>query len=284
MDLKTLKYFVTIAEEGNISRAAKKLFMSQPPLSNQMKNLEKELGVTLFERGSQTIVLTDEGKFLYDKAVNLLEYVDDIKEEIIDKNNYSQGTIRIGVVSSVGMLVVNDYIHDFIVNKKNRSDFEMFEGNTYSLIEKLNSGLIDIAIVRTPFNANNFGVINLKNERVVVVGKEKFSLEDLYTKGIIAYRRWQNIIKAELEKKNIKYRMTFSNDDARTTMDLVKSGLGIGVVPESILDEDDNLYVDTSIIDINSDICAIYSLDRYKNHTLTKFIEHLNNQNEENKQ
>ena len=279
MDLKTLKYFVTIVEEGNISRAAKKLYMSQPPLSNQMKNLEKELGVTLFERGSQTIVLTDEGKFLYDKAVDLLDYVDDIKTEIIDKNNYGQGTIRIGVVSSVGMIVVNDYIHDFIVNKKNRSDFEMFEGNTYNLIEKINSGLVDIAIVRTPFNANNLDVIKLRNERIVFVGKEKFELEDFYTKGIIAYRRWQNIIKDELEKKSIKYRLIFSNDDARTTMDLVQSGLGIGVVPESILDEDDKLYVDTSIVDINSDICAIYSSDRYKNHTLTKFIEYLNSFN-----
>ena len=71
MDLKQLKYFVTVAEEGTISAAAKKLFMSQPPLSIQMKLLEQELGCPLFERGQKHIRLTDTGKLLYDRAQNI---------------------------------------------------------------------------------------------------------------------------------------------------------------------------------------------------------------------
>lgn len=73
MDLKQLKYFVTVAEEGTISAAAKKLFMSQPPLSIQMKLLEQELGCPLFERGQKHIRLTDTGKLLYDRAQNILK-------------------------------------------------------------------------------------------------------------------------------------------------------------------------------------------------------------------
>ena len=73
MDLKQLKYFVTVAEEGTISAAAKKLFMSQPPLSTQMKLLEQELGCPLFERGQKHIRLTDTGKLLYDRAQNILK-------------------------------------------------------------------------------------------------------------------------------------------------------------------------------------------------------------------
>ena len=68
MDLKQLRYFTTVAEEGTISAAAKKLFMSQPPLSTQMKLLEQELGCSLFERGQKHIRLTETGRLLYDRA------------------------------------------------------------------------------------------------------------------------------------------------------------------------------------------------------------------------
>ena len=72
MDLKQLRYFTTVAEEGTISAAAKKLFMSQPPLSTQMKLLEQELGCSLFVRGQKHIRLTETGRLLYDRAQTLL--------------------------------------------------------------------------------------------------------------------------------------------------------------------------------------------------------------------
>lgn len=74
MDLKQLRYFTTVAEEGTISAAAKKLFMSQPPLSTQMKLLEQELGCSLFERGQKHIRLTETGRLLYDRAQTLLAH------------------------------------------------------------------------------------------------------------------------------------------------------------------------------------------------------------------
>ena len=73
MELRQLSYFATIVNEGNISQAAKKLNISQPPLSHQMKLLESELGVTLFERGSRRIRLTPAGKTFYDRALAILE-------------------------------------------------------------------------------------------------------------------------------------------------------------------------------------------------------------------
>lgn len=73
MELRQLSYFTTIVNEGNISQAAKKLNISQPPLSHQMKLLEAELGVTLFERGSRRIRLTPAGKTFYDRALAILD-------------------------------------------------------------------------------------------------------------------------------------------------------------------------------------------------------------------
>ena len=86
MELRQLHYFVTIVNEGNISQAAKRLHISQPPLSHQMKLLEEELGVTLFERGSRRIRLTLPGKALYEKALAILDLSALAKTEIINVN------------------------------------------------------------------------------------------------------------------------------------------------------------------------------------------------------
>ena len=72
MDLKQLLYFKTVVEEGTISAAAKKLNLSQPPLSQQIKQLESELGVTLMERGARKITLNEAGRVLYEKGCTLL--------------------------------------------------------------------------------------------------------------------------------------------------------------------------------------------------------------------
>ncbi len=82
MDLKQLRYFTTVAEEGTISAAAKKLFMSQPPLSTQMKLLEQELGCSLFERGQKHIRLTETGRLLYDRAQTLLRMEASMRQDV----------------------------------------------------------------------------------------------------------------------------------------------------------------------------------------------------------
>lgn len=101
MDLKQLRYFTTVAEEGTISAAAKKLFMSQPPLSTQMKLLEQELGCSLFERGQKHIRLTETGRLLYDRAQTLLRMEASMRQDVEACARTEKDTIRIGVVSSV---------------------------------------------------------------------------------------------------------------------------------------------------------------------------------------
>ena len=82
MDLKQLKYFVTVAEQGTISAAAKKLYMSQPPLSTQMKLIEQELGCQLFERGQKHIRLTESGKLLYERAQTMIKMESVMRQEL----------------------------------------------------------------------------------------------------------------------------------------------------------------------------------------------------------
>ena len=98
MELRQLSYFTTIVNEGNISQAAKKLNISQPPLSHQMKLLEAELGVTLFERGSRRIRLTPAGKTFYDRALAILDLSQAACTELTAQKQEIQGVVRLGII------------------------------------------------------------------------------------------------------------------------------------------------------------------------------------------
>lgn len=204
MDLKQLRYFTTVAEEGTISAAAKKLFMSQPPLSTQMKLLEQELGCSLFERGQKHIRLTETGRLLYDRAQTLLRMEASMRQDVEACARTEKDTIRIGVVSSVICTRAGEWISDFL-KKNDGVTIEITESNTYSLIEKLRTDQIHAALVRTPFPENEFRVHSLAHEKMIAVGAKR-RLPDMVTMNILShyplilYRRWEPIIKEAFQK------------------------------------------------------------------------------------
>ena len=135
MDLKTLSYFVVVAEELNITRASKILMMSQPPLSNQIKNLEEELGVKLFIRGKRRLKLTEEGNFLYLKSKDILGLVDQTKSEIFNMNHGLRGTISIGLVEGLAPDIAATWISESM-KEYPYVRFRVIDGNSDDLIEK----------------------------------------------------------------------------------------------------------------------------------------------------
>ena len=113
MELRTLRYFVVTAQERNITRAAEKLTMSQPPLSNQIKGLEEELGVQLFIRGKRRLELTEEGSLLLRRAQELLELADKTKQEIASLREGMSGTICLGLVEGRAPFLAANWIAGF---------------------------------------------------------------------------------------------------------------------------------------------------------------------------
>ncbi|MBR2309718.1 MAG: LysR family transcriptional regulator, partial [Oscillospiraceae bacterium] len=98
MELRTLHYFTIVAQEKNITRAAEILNMSQPPLSNQMRNLEEELGVQLFIRGKRHLTLTEEGEVLLRRARQILDMEEKTVQEIASMRNSMSGTLHLALV------------------------------------------------------------------------------------------------------------------------------------------------------------------------------------------
>lgn len=284
MDIKQLKYFITIVEEGNITRAAKKLHMAQPPLSNQLKLLEEELGTRLLERSARKIYLTDSGKILYKRAKYILEVTNSTVKEIEEFSNGIQGTLRLGTISSSGTALLSNRIIDF--NKKYPNiKFEIYEGNTYELIEKINSGIIEVGIVRTPFNSQNLECLFLDSEPMIAVMNQDYklknegdviALDDLKDVPLIIYRRFEQMLLSEFVEVGFEPNIFCINDDARTTILWARAGLGVGIVPESAINFEFVNNIKYKVINkdtLKTQISAIWIKERYLSIAAKRFLE-----------
>ncbi|MBD7910741.1 LysR substrate-binding domain-containing protein [Clostridium cibarium] len=284
MDIKRLVYFVTIVEEGNISAASKKLHISQPPLSNQLKVLEEKLGIKLMERGSRNITLTEGGKLLYRRAKNIINLAEATKKELEDFENGVQGTLSLGTVSSSGAILLSRRVIEFH-EKYPKISFHIHEGNTYELLELLTAGIIEMAIVRTPFNMDNFNGIFLEEEPMIAVMKKEFDwnedarsivLKELEDKPIILYRRMKSLIVSSCNKEGFDPVIFCENDDSRTTLMWAQAGLGIAIIPMSafkIIKSEDLIYKIIDNKELKTNIGAIWMKNRYLSSIAKSFIE-----------
>ena len=239
MDFHQLQYFVAIVESGSITAAAKKLFLSQPPLSMQMKQLEKELGCILFLRGAREIQLTEAGKLLYNRAKSLLELRRVTEEELAACADGTSGTIRLGMISSVGSSLLPQWLAVFHT-KHPDIRFSVYEADTYQILEKLHQDRIEMALVRSPFSAEGIQRIPLRSESLIAVGHRSFfadatsiSLQQLAEQPLIVYRRWENILNQKFRTLGITPSYFCVYVDARTTVYWADAGLGIGIIPQS---------------------------------------------------
>ena len=145
MDLRHLRYFLMIAREGTISGAAAALHVSQPSLSRQMQELERDLGVQLFERGSRHITLTEPGMRLRKRAEEIVDLVGRTEDEFRLSANALAGEVRIGGGETPAMGLLADVMTDF-VDAYPLVRFSLFSGNAENVSERLDTGRIDFGV------------------------------------------------------------------------------------------------------------------------------------------
>ena len=280
MNLKQLKYFLVVAEERQITSAAKKLFIAQPPLSYQLKQLEKEIGAQLFIRNAHGMELTEEGKAFQKYAEKIVDLSLTATSQIRQIKTGELGKIRIGVISSCGGVVPNKQFNKLIEYYPNVS-FEIHEANTFGIIEQLQDGLIDLGIVRTPFNLEGLNFKDFHQEPMVAVtnnndfdrGKIEH-LSQLKGKPIILYRRFQEIFNRSFRHQGIRPFYAVTCDDARTAIHWADEGLGIALVPQSIA----QTYAKSSIVSIKhahwvTHLNIVWRKDRQVTPLMEKIIE-----------
>ena len=277
MDIRQMKYFKTIVEEGTISKAAKKLHMAQPPLSMQLKQLEEELSVILLKRGNKQIELTEAGNRFYKRCLQILDLTEITKNEL--KQSY-QDVLRIGITSSNSGLIQQESIQEFI--KKNKHvQYAIHEGSTYEILDLLLSHNIDLGIVRTPFDTSQVNTFYLEKEPMIAIGKKEYfintkrKIKDFKDTPLIIHQRYLPLINDYCLNKLIQIQLKVTCDDSRTSL----IGIGVAICPMSSLAlpydhslvytilEDKNFYTGIAFITRkNEEVSALLNefIERFK--------------------
>lgn len=150
MELKTLRYFLAVAREENMSKAAELIHVSQPTLSKQLKALEEELGKPLFIRHAFSIELTEEGQLLRKRAEDLIDMADKITNEFASLGNINGGDLYFGLAESYQIRHLAKQIKEF-KNTYPNLRYHITSGGTEQVLERLNKGILDFAVlVETP--------------------------------------------------------------------------------------------------------------------------------------
>ena len=218
MDVRTMQYFLAVIREGTISAAAESLHVAQPSLSRQMKDLEEELGVTLFERGNRKITLTEEGQVLRRRAEEVVRLMQLTREEIAQVKHRLTGSIRIGAGESQAFRFFAEAAAALL---REHPDVQLHitSGDTQDLMDELDNGLIDFALIFTEYDhdrfrsirlpaADRFGVLMRRDDPLA--SRDEIRLEELAGVPIMISRASRAYWESASEAKGLKIIGTYN--------------------------------------------------------------------------
>ena len=214
MEIRVLKYFLAVAQEGSITGAANFLHLTQPTLTRQLKDLEKELGHQLFIRTNHNVFLTSEGMVFRKRAQEIIDMVEKTQAEFNSINNDISGDIYIGAGETVTITVIAKIIKELQEEHKNIK-FHLYSGNAEDITERLDKGLLDFGILIQPTDISKYEYISLPNKDTwgvlmqknsSLADKKSITKEDLLNVPLI-------VSKQVMQRKNVKndYNMWFGS-------------------------------------------------------------------------
>ena len=281
MEIKDMRAFYAIVEEGNISHAAQRLGIAQPALSRQMKRLETQLGVQLFERGSRRIRLTDAGRVLYTRVEHILGMVDGTVREITEIGSGVAGCIRLGTITTSGAMLLPELITEFH-RRYPQVTFQLWEGEGTRILDLLDNRVIEIGITRTQVDARLYESIVLPNEPLVAVMNKQAStgrdphqvrLDELKEQPIIIPLRWQSLFTSECKKLGFEPHILCVSDSIVQDLLLAKMGMGLAILPissKTLLTDGDLFYKRLVAPEITTHTVVAW----LKNRTLSQSAQH----------
>jgi len=246
LELRHLRYFIAVAEELHFSRAAKRLHMAQPPLSQQIRKLEQHIGHPLFTRNSRTVALTQAGEALLEHSRYILRRLDDDLETVRRVGRGEIGTLTVGFIGSAMLTVLPALIGSYR-KRFGKVDLRLRELTTSSLVEAIRQGAVDLGFLRDAGPTEGLIVENVLAERFVVAlakkhrlaSRQKISLAELKGEPLILFARelgplaWDKTI-ALCETSGIRPAIVQDAPEWLTVLRLVSSGLGFSIAPACV--------------------------------------------------
>jgi len=246
IELRHLRYFVAVAEELHFSRAAKRLRIAQPPLSQQIRKLEQHIGHALFTRNSRVVTLTEAGQALLERARHILRRVDEDVETVRSVGRGEMGSLTVGFIGSAMLTVLPALLRDYRL-KYPQVELRLRELTTSQLIEALRQGAVDVGFLRDAGPTEGLVVEKVLAERFVVALPERHPLEKrkrvslaaLKGEPLVLFARnlgplaWDKTI-ALCEAQGFHPEIVQEAPEWLTVLRLVSSGLGFSIAPACV--------------------------------------------------
>ncbi|MGM9521387.1 MAG: LysR family transcriptional regulator [Oscillospiraceae bacterium] len=285
MDIRQLKYYITIADEAGVSAAARKLNMTQPPLSNCLKALEDELGVLLFKRESRKLVMTREGELLYRYAKKILYDFDETKKLFQDLKSGTAGTLNLAIVGSLSSLLIPLFISTY-VQENPHIKLHVKGGNTTEILRMIDDNKVELGITAEPHNLSKYRAIRFDKllspepDYLAVIAlphwfdddKPTISVSSLRGKPLIMHHYLESFITDVCSQHYFEPNMLCLSDDVSTVVPWCINDLGMAIISNNSIraffshfDNHDLVKKRLEAVSWQSHISLIWS----KSHTLS---------------
>lgn len=243
MEIRQLRYFQVIAREHQITSAAKILHITQPPLSQQLRLLEEELGIRLFDRSTKRMELTEEGKVFLHYVNQLLEEFDSTVRVFHEISSGTRGMVHIGTIGSAAVRFL-PMMTDHFLEENPGVQIQVYEASTKVLLKMMDQDEIELGLVKEPINADDYHYINLmspeEDMRYCVYGTPEMlkgigkyvSLQEIKDIPVIIHRMNHDSFLNACNQLHIAPNIICEDENIMTSVGLALGGIGAAIVPE----------------------------------------------------
>ena len=282
MELKQLEYFQMTSRLKNITRAAKRLSVSQPNITVAIKKLEAELGIQLFERSQKQLSLTPEGAVFLNRIEQALRNIQDAVLEVNDYKQLQKGTIKIGIPSMIGAYLFPKIFSGF-QKKFSHLDIKKKKKGSMSIRESLERDELDFGIVIISNASPSLQLLPMSTNQVVacvpdthpLAQKDSFSWEDIHDIDLIMLKEGsfiRNMILQKLKDNNIKPNIVLESNQIETIKGLISSNVGMAFLLDFIVQDTPHIKTLPLEEPILVDVGLAWKKDRYISKAAQSFI------------
>lgn len=284
MTLKQLEYFLAVCKYENITRAAENLHVSQPSITTSIKNLEDFLGVSLIDRSSKKIAITEEGKLLEGRAKEILKLVDDTAEEVMDFGDRKKSIIRIGVPPMIGSFLFPGIFIEFS-RKHPEIELKAVENGSLETKRLLEEDEIDAAFiilesyeeteVKPIVQTQVQFCVNMENK---LARNDVISMDEIGREPVIMLKEGfyhNKVVRERYSQSKVEPNIIYYSNQLDTIKSFVKSNIGSAFLIREIVHHEKDIKAIPLKNPIEINIGLVWKRDRYVSEATRKFIDFL---------
>ena len=245
MEIHQLRYFVAVAEEGSFSRAAAKVRVAQPSLSQQIRKLEAEVGQPLFDRLPRSVVLTEAGRCLIEYARQILASIGDARRCVDELKGKIAGDVAVGAIPTIAPYVLPELVVTFQQHYPDVT-LHIVEDVTAGIVRRIEAGELDVALASTCQKSPSLGIEPIGVEPLLALVPEAHSLakqsvitfDDLKSQRFLLLHEMHCLsqqVHHQLESRRLHPEIALAGSQLSTIANMVAAGIGVSIVPQMMV-------------------------------------------------